>query len=165
MRPIFAFAFVLALTNTAIAEDGCEKFAWPVAQEREALIAPNQQVITSGASIERADQAFKLLLQKSDEARFIMPPERKPRAETWHGGLVLLPAPQQAGVYQITLSDEAWVDLIQDSHYARSVGSSGRSDCPGLRKSVRFEVTATPITLQISGVSGEAISVAVGPAR
>jgi len=61
------------------------------------------------------------------------------------------------------LSGEAWLDVIQDSHYARSVGSSGRGDCPGLRKSVRFEVTATPMLLQISGVSGEAISVVVGP--
>jgi len=165
MRPVFSFAFILALTNAAIAEDGCEKFAWPVAQEREALIASNQQVIASGASIEPTGQAFKLLLQKPDEARFVMPPERKPRAETWHGGLVLLPAPQQAGVYQVTLSDEAWVDVIQDSHYARSVGSSGRSDCPDLRKPARFEVTAGPIVLQISDVSGQAISVAVGPAR
>jgi hypothetical protein len=94
-----------------------------------------------------------------------MPPERKPRVEAWHGGFIRLPAPRQPAIYQVTLSDEAWVDVVQEGRYARSVGSSGRSDCPGLRKTVRFEVTATPIVLQISGVSSEAISVVIGPAR
>jgi hypothetical protein len=60
------------------------------------------------------------------------------------------------------LSDEAWIDVIQDGHYARSIGSTGRSDCPGLRKSVRFELNASPFVVQLSGVTTEMIAVAVG---
>ena len=60
-----------------------------------------------------------------------MPPERKPRTEQWHGGMVRLPALAKPGIYQITLSDDAWIDVIQNGRYARSVGSTGRSDCPG----------------------------------
>jgi hypothetical protein len=147
-----------------VAEDGCAKFAWPVAQEREALIAQSQPTLSSGASIE-PDQGFKLLLRQPDEVKFVMPPERKPRIENWRGGIVRLPAPTQAGVYQVTLSDEAWVDVVQNGGYAKSIGSSGRSDCLGLRKSIRFDVVPSPIVLQISGASVEVISVVAGSAR
>jgi len=152
--------------SAALAEDGCAKFAWPVTQEREALIAQSQPALPSGASIEPGQgRAFKLLLRQPDEVGFVMPPERKSRIENWRGGIVRLPAPIQAGVYQITLSDEAWVDVVQNGGYAKSIGSSGRGDCPGLRKSVRFDVASSPIVLQISGASVEVISVMAGSAR
>jgi len=153
-------------TSAAVAEDGCGKFAWSVAREREALIAQSQPILPSGASIEPGqDQAFKLLLRQPDEAGFVMLPERKPRIENWRGGIVRLPAPPQGGIYQVTLSDEAWVDVVQNGGYARSIGSSGRSDCPGLRKSIRFEAGSSPIVLQISGASVEVISIVAGSAR
>jgi hypothetical protein len=78
---------------------------------------------------------------------------------------VRLPAPTLAAVYQITLSDEAWVDVVQNGGYAKSIGSSGRSDCPGLRKSIRFDVASSPIVLQISGASVEVVSVVAGSAH
>jgi len=166
-RPTLVFALTFWIcTSAAAAEDGCGKFAWPVSQEREALIAQGQPTLASGASIEPGpDQAFRLLLRQPDEAGFVMQPERKPRIDNWRGGIVRLPAPPQAGIYQVTLSDEAWVDVVQNGGYARSIGSSGRSDCPGLRKTIRFEVASSPIVLQISGASVESISVVVGPAR
>jgi hypothetical protein len=166
-RPTLACALTLWIcTSAALAEDGCGKFAWPVSQEREALIAQGQPTLASGDSIEPGPgQAFKLLLRLPDEVVFVMPPERKPRIENWRAGIVRLPAPPQAGIYQVTLSDEAWVDVVQNGGYARSIGSSGRSDCPGLRKTIRFEIASSPIALQISGASVEAISVVVGPAR
>ena len=85
----------------------------------------------------------------------------KPKAEHWFGGVVRLPAMAKPGIYQVTLSDEAWIDVIQDGHYARSIGSTGRSDCPGLCKSVRFELNASPFVVQLSGVTTEMIAVAV----
>ena len=66
------------------------------------------------------------------------------------------------GIYQVTLSEEAWIDVVQDDRYARSVGSTGRGDCPGLRKSVRLDLAAAPFVLQISGVTSESVAVAVG---
>lgn len=151
---------VCAFTGGAQAEDGCGKFAWPVMQEREAMIAQGEPALDSGASIAPGSgQAFKLRLRQSENTEFTLPPERKPRIENWRGGIVRLPAPRQAGVHQITLSDDAWVDVVQDGRYARSVGSTGRSDCPGLRKSIRFEVASSPIVLQISGASVDVISI------
>jgi hypothetical protein len=34
---------------------------------------------------------------------FAMPPERKPKTEQWHGGMVRLPTLAKPGIYQITL--------------------------------------------------------------
>jgi hypothetical protein len=78
--------------------------------------------------------------------------------------LVRFPALPKPGIYQITLSEDAWIDVIQNGRYARSVGSTGRSDCPGLRKSLRLDLDAAPFTLQVSGVSADAIAIAIGPA-
>ena len=92
-----------------------------------------------------------------------MPPERKPKVERWFGGMIRLAAPEKPGIYQVTLSEEAWIDVVQDGRYARSVGSTGRSDCPGLRKSVRLELGAAPFVLQLSGVAAEQVVVAINP--
>jgi hypothetical protein len=91
----------------------------------------------------------------------ILPPERKPRTEQSFSGMVRLPAPDPAGIYEVTFSHDAWIDMVQDGRYARSVGATGRNDCPGLRKSVRFELGPTPLVLQLSGVPADAIVVAI----
>jgi hypothetical protein len=62
----------------------------------------------------------------------------------------------------VTLSEEAWIDVVQDDRYARSVGSTSRGDCPGLRKSVRLDLGAAPFVLQISGVTSDSIAVEIG---
>jgi hypothetical protein len=52
--------------------------------------------------------------------------------------------------------------VIQNGRYARSVGSTGRSDCPGVRKSVRLDLDAGPVVLQVSGVAPDTIAVTIG---
>jgi hypothetical protein len=106
--------------------------------------------------------AFVVHLQPGAQAVFAMPPERKPMAEHWFGGAIRFPGLEKPGIYQVTLSEEAWIDIVQDDRYARSVGSTGRGDCPGLRKSVRLDLGATPFVLQISGVTSDSIVVAIG---
>jgi hypothetical protein len=79
--------------------------------------------------------------------------------------MVRVPALAKPGIYQITLSDDAWIDVIQNGRYARSVGSTGRSDCPGVRKSVRLDLDASPVVLQVSGVTPETIAITIGPVQ
>jgi hypothetical protein len=86
-----------------------------------------------------------------------------PKSEGWFGGAVWLPSVERSATYQVTLSEEAWIDVIQDGKYVRSIGSSGRSDCPGLRKSVRSVLAPTPFVLQLSGAVLDAIVVAISP--
>jgi hypothetical protein len=157
---------LLALAGPAAADDGCEKFAWSVARDRAAFAATDKATITAGETLATLPTAALLIrLQPGTQAAFDMPPERKPRTEQWHGGMVRLPALPKAGIYQITLSDDAWIDVIQNGRYARSVGSTGRSDCPGVRKSVRLDLDASPVVLQVSGVAADAISVTIGPVQ
>ena len=158
-------ALVTSLAPAA-AEDGCEKFAWSVARDRAGFAAPDKTTSAAGATLTALPSgAFVIRLQPGAQANFEMPPERKPRTETWHGGMVRLPALAKPGIYQITLSDDAWIDVIQNGRYARSVGSTGRSDCPGARKSVRLDLDASPVVLQVSGVAADTIAIMVGPVQ
>jgi len=156
----------LACCSPAAAEDGCGRFAWPVEQARTALLAPGQPSVATGDSLSAMpQQALSLHLAPMADARFAMAPERKPKDESSFGGTVHLPAPPKPGIYQVALSLDAWIDIVQDGRYARSVGSSGRRDCPGLRKTVRFELSASPFVLQVSGAPTEALSLVFGPVR
>jgi hypothetical protein len=160
---LIAIALLTLLGPARAADDGCEKFAWSLARDRAAFAAAGKTVIATGETLAALPAgALVIRLQQGAQASFEMPPERKPRTEQWHGGMVRLPAPAKSGIYQITLSDDAWIDVIQNGRYARSVGSTGRSDCPGVRKSVRLDLDASPVVLQVSGVSPDAITIAIG---
>ena len=167
MQMFWGLILATALASTtAHAADGCDRFAWPLTQERELLAAPQAIAVKAGDTRAALPHtAVTLRLAAPEDAKFAMPPERRPKAATWFGGALSLPAPEKPGIYQITLSDEAWIDLVQDGRYARSVGSTGRSDCPGVRKSVRVELTATPFVLQVSGVTSDKITLTFAPAR
>jgi hypothetical protein len=164
LRTGFAVVALMGSLGPAVAaDDGCEKFAWSLARQREAFAAAEKMAVAAGETLNALPTgALVIRLQPGAQASFAMPPERKPRTEQWYGGMVRLPALPKAGIYQITLSDDAWIDVIQNGRYARSVGSTGRSDCPGVRKSVRLDLDASPIMLQLSGVAPEAIAVTIG---
>jgi hypothetical protein len=167
LRPgLVAIALIALLGSADAADDGCEKFAWSLARDRAAFTAADKTAVAAGETLSAWPAgALVIRLQPAAQASFAMPPERKPRSEQWHGGMVSFPALPKSGIYQITLSDEAWIDVIQNGRYARSVGSTGRGDCPGVRKSVRLDLDASPVVLQVSGVSQDTIAVRIGPAE
>jgi hypothetical protein len=164
LRPcLAAIALIALLASADAADDGCEKFAWSLVRERAAFAAPDKATVAAGETLTALPAgALVIRLQQGAQASFAMPPERKPRTEQWHGGTVRLPALAKPGIYQITLSDDAWIDVIQNGRYARSVGSTGRGDCPGVRKSVRLDLDASPVVLQVSGVAPNAIAITIG---
>ncbi|MBR1271023.1 hypothetical protein JQ629_26450 [Bradyrhizobium sp. AUGA SZCCT0222] len=163
---LLGITFLAMLTQASAADDGCEKFAWSLARERAWFTASDKTSVASGATLAAFPKAaIAISLRPAGEAVFEMPPERKPRIERWFGGSVRFPATERPGIYQVTLSEDAWIDIVQDGRYARSVGSTGRSDCPGLRKSLRLELGTTPFTLQVSGVPSDAIVIAISPSE
>jgi hypothetical protein len=162
-RLTFAAAALIVLLSPAFVEDGCGKFAWPLAREQALFAAADIASLNAGTVLATIPKtAFVVHLQPGAQAIFTMPPERRPRSERWFGGAISLPTLDKPGIYQVTLSEEAWIDVVQDNRYVRSVGSTGRGDCPGLRKSVRLDLAAAPFVLQISGVTSESVVVAVG---
>ena len=106
---------------------------------------------------------MSIKLRPGNNVLFALPPERKPRSERWFGGAIWFASASRPGIFQVTLSEDAWVDVVQNNRYARSVGSSGRRDCAGLRKSIRLELEMAPFVLQISGVESDTVLVAVSP--
>lgn len=161
--PLVAIALFALLGPANAVDDGCEKFAWSLSRERAAFAAADKATVAVGETLAVLPAGALLIrLQPGAQASFEMPPERKPRSEQWHGGMMRLPALAKPGIYQITLSEDAWIDVIQNGRYARSVGSTGRSDCPGVRKSVRLDLDASPVVLQVSGVAPDTIAITIG---
>src|SRR5688572_17932554 len=109
---LVALALFALFGPAAVAADGCEKFAWSLARERAAFATPDKTTIAAGETATLPAGALVIRLQPGAQASFEMPPERKPRTEQWHGGMVRLPALPKSSIYQITLSDDAWIDAI-----------------------------------------------------
>ncbi len=160
---IAAVALVLAASG-AHAQDtsGCEKFKWSVARER-AWFTAGAKPIAAGADMPLADVGYAVTLVPSEKAGFVAPPERAPKAGTF-GAVLKVPALPKAGPYDVTLSDEAWIDVVQNGAVVKSSDFSGQKACPGVRKSVRFDLAAGPATLQISNAAPATLQIAIAPA-
>ena len=74
-------------------------------------------------------------------------------------------SPPKAGSYTVSLSTGAWVDVVQDGHFLKSTGFSGATDCNGIRKTMKYDLTATPFVLQVSGAPENSLSVAILPSE
>lgn len=140
----------------------CEQFAWSLADEKAWFGDPDITNRTSGDNTESlADGAFSIALKPESAVTFLLPPEGKPKEGAGNSAIVTFATVPAAGRYQVTLSDEAWIDMIQDGKYAASVEHSSVKTCDGLRKSVRFDLAPGALTLQLSHSSATVLKVAV----
>lgn len=150
----------LAAAPPATAQEipACDRFAWSVKREQVAFAAPDRPALASGSVLPSGTMASTLQLGPVAAIAFPVRPERTPKPATF-GGFVTAPA-IPGGVYQVTVSDEAWIDVSQDGTTSlKSLGQSGQKGCPSVRKSLRFQLDAAPVTIQISGSGAERISV------
>ena len=159
---------VLLFTVPAFAAEepsGCDKFKWPIDHERAALTAPDRAQLPSGSEIAAMPAtAFTLALRAPAEAGLPSPPERAPKDGTLAGFAAVKTAPK-AGLYTISLSAGAWVDVVQDGHFLKPKAFSGATDCEGIRKTMKYELAASPFVLQVSGTTEKAISIAILPSE
>jgi hypothetical protein len=126
----FLAALWLGATSALAAEEpsGCDKFKWLIERERAALTAPDRAKLASGG--EQAalpSSAITLALVAPSEARLPSPPERAPKDGTFAGFASFKSAPK-AGVYTISLSAGAWVDVVQDGHFLKPARRLQRRD-------------------------------------
>jgi hypothetical protein len=145
---------------------GCESFKWPLDKERAAFDDAALEKVASGAARGALkEQAFALALVPVVDVAYTLPPAKKKKdaGAAAFGGMLAFAAPEKPGIYQVTLSGEGWIDLVQNGAALDSADHSGAKNCPGLRKSVRFNVGAAPVALQVSGVPGDSIKVAIRP--
>ncbi|MBV9462175.1 MAG: hypothetical protein JO141_32300 [Bradyrhizobium sp.] len=144
---------------------GCDKFKWNIDHERAALTASDRAKLTTGSE-ETAIPATGMILSlvKPADAKLPTPPERSPKDGTFAGFTRFKTAPK-AGIYTISLSAGAWIDVRQDGHFLKPKAFSGATDCDGIRKTMKYELSASPFVLQVSGATEDAISIAILPSE
>jgi hypothetical protein len=147
---------LLAAASPAWAD--CDHFKWSVAKESEAFAAPQPLPSVSDSAVVGKGYAVTL----TQDLALPVKPERDPKPGT-HAAVVSLPK-LDAGTYQITLSQDAWIDVAQGGKIVKSSDFSGQHDCPTIRKSVRFSLEAGAATVEISNAQAEALNLAVEPA-
>ena len=164
-----ASILVLLLLATAVpslaAEEpsGCDKFKWNIDHARAALTASDRAKLGSGAELDALPASGVVLsLVVPADAKLPTPPERAPKDGTFAGFANVKAAPR-AGVYTVSLSTGAWVDVVQDGHFLKPKAFSGATDCDGIRKTMKYELAAQPFVLQVSGAKENAISIAILP--
>ena len=142
---------------------GCDKFKWPIDRERAALTAPDRAKLVSGGELNALPSTgVTLTLRPPADAKLPTPPERAPKEGTFAGFASIKTAPK-AGLYTISLSAGGWVDVVQDGHFVKPKGFSGATDCDGIRKTMKYELSASPLVLQVSGIREDSISIAILP--
>jgi hypothetical protein len=167
MRKLLLVA-LLALAGPAWAAEepsGCDKFRWPIDHERAVLTAPDRATLNSGSDVAAIPSTgITLALMAPADAKLPSPPERAPKDGTLAGFVNFKGAPK-AGIYTLSLSAGAWVDVVQDGHFLKPRAFSGATDCDGIRKTMKYELAAQPFVLQVSGTKENAISIAILPSE
>jgi hypothetical protein len=165
-----AVLIALTLLGTAPAwaaeePSGCDKFKWNIDRERAALTAPDRVKLGSGGELAAPPSTgMTLALHPPAEAKLPTPPERAPKEGTFAGFANFKNAPK-AGLYTISLSAGGWVDVTQDGHFLKPKGFSGATDCDGIRKTMKYELSASPFVLQVSGTREDSVSIAILPSE
>jgi hypothetical protein len=168
IRAASAFALLLlsvAPLRAAEEPSGCDKFKWNIDHERAALTASDRAKLTSGSEETAIPSTGMILsLVKPADAKLPAPPERAPKDGTFAGFTSFKSAPK-AGIYTISLSAGGWVDVNQDGHFLKPKAFSGATDCDGIRKTMKYELSASPFVLQVSGAKEDSISIAILPSE
>jgi hypothetical protein len=63
------------------------------------------------------------------------------------------------------VSAAAWVDVRQKGAARPVVAHSGKSECAEVRKTLRFELSAAPLTIALSGLTQATVNVSILPAN
>jgi len=164
MRSILAALIAGVVAAPCLAQEpvGCDKFKWPLDNERAMLTAADVPGVASGGSIAKPlPTTVAIALVSFADARLPLPPERAPKSPASFAGFVKAAAPPRAGTYKITVSAPAWIDVAQAGKLVKSSTFSGAVGCDGIRKSVKFDLAAAPFTVEISGVEANSIRLAI----
>ena len=168
MRKSLLVALTLLAAAPAFAAEepsGCDKFKWNIDRARAELTAPERARLNTGGELAAvpATAVTRALVAPAD-AKLPTPPERAPKDGTFAGFTKVAMGPK-AGSYTISLSSGAWLDVVQDGHVLKPAAFSGATDCDGIRKTMNYDLSASPFLLQISGARENSLSIAILPSE
>lgn len=130
--------------------------------ERAWLRSEDAKQLQSGDVLsEPPSQALSIKLRPSAEIAHPVTPAGQPKGESsqTYGGVVSFSHVSRPGVHQVTLSGPGWVDLVQNAKPLLARSHTGKSDCEGVRKSVRFDVQDGAFVMQLSGIPTDSVRV------
>jgi hypothetical protein len=159
---------VAAEPGSATAQDKppCDQFDWSVKREFALLKDTDLETVLSGATIASLpSKGIALELMPYVAVEYIQAPGRAPISEESFGGLLQVLSVEKAGAYNVTLSGEGWIDVIQNGKALAPIAQTGGADCETIHKSIRFEFQTGPAAFQVSGVVATQIRLAVLPAE
>lgn len=164
-----AFAAVLyAAAPARAAADGCADLDWPLDTEQAAFSAASIPAVASGATLEpQAAAAFELTLAREGSVDLPVAPSGRSKAEgrELYAGFVTVAGGAGPLIVQVTLADDGWIEVVQGGKALDATAHTGSKNCPGIRKSVHFDVTAGSFAVQVSGVPRDRIKISVRPAE
>ena len=136
---------------------GCDAGKWPLSavQVRFGATLP---ALASGDALPALGASVLVNLSAQGDVAFPHAPGRTSKANPAYAAIIKL-GPEPAATYQITVSDGAWVDLIENGELVKQSGYVRRKDCPGVDKSIRFKTNGGPLAIQISGAYAKTIKV------
>ena len=159
---------VSAAPGSAAGGPGCSDFLWPLETELSWMKSADSEKVASGTTLAAPpkDKAIEIALRPAGEVSFPARPTstQKPEDKDAFAGVVSFEGNAEPIHYQVTLSANGWIDVVQNGAPLDATGHTGSKDCDGLRKSVRFEVAPGPFAIQVNGVRATSIRIAVRPA-
>jgi hypothetical protein len=160
------FAIAASLTGRAAEardEATCEQFNWSVKRELEWFRDPYLEMVFSGATLGSVpDKGLVLELQPQGTVDHVLAPGGELKSDTFAGVFLVKTVPK-AGTFQVTASQDAWIDLIQDGKALDLSAETLNPNCSDAPKSMRFHLEPGPLTVQISGASSNRIKLAISP--
>lgn len=153
---LIACVLPLLVATEAAAEENCRNFSWSVGRPIDLFDEP-LPVVENAQSLPK-EGVFALVLRPVADVIYLKTPERGSDG-SWGGVITLENVP--AGRYQIALSEDAWVEAIQDDIRLPILASGRKDECRGVRRSLDVEVRGEPLTLQVGGAAVKRINIAV----
>ena len=161
---VTASACLLPLNAYAADAGGCETFAWPIATELQWLKAADSEAVASGGTVKQLPtKAIALALLPMNEVKFTAEESRRRKEAdaTQFGGSVNFESVGEPGIYQISLPVRSWVDVVQGGKTLKSAAHSSKTDCDGVRKSIRYAIGQGPVTVEVSGLPSDTVKFVV----
>jgi hypothetical protein len=164
LKPLLVLFALCMSAAPVVAQEpvGCDKFKWSLDKERATLTGSDLPKLASGSHV-RWPLPFATIvtLLPLADAKLPVAPERTPKSNNSFAGFIEVPAPAKEGTYAITLSAAGWIDVVQNGLPVRSIASTGATGCDGVRKSVKFQLAKMPFMVQLSGVEGNSVGIAI----
>jgi len=170
LLPVAVFA-ATGFQGAASAET-CTAFKWSVAADLTLMTAPEAVTVASGGAIASVpSKAIQLQLEPSPGIKFpaasgIKFPaasgiKKQAIPQNSFSGWFKIDAIAKPGLYQITIPDHSWIDVVQNDDLVQSTAFSGDPECKTLRKSVQFELGSGPVIVQIGGSAEKTMKLTV----